>query len=1118
MTSSKKTFPPDPQWYKDAVIYELNVKSFSDGDDNGIGDFKGLISRLPYLQSLGVTAVWLLPFYPSPQRDDGYDIADYYGVNPEYGDLGDFREFMREARSRGIRVITELVVNHTSDQHPWFQRARAAKPGSWAREFYVWSGTPDKYRDARIIFKDFETSNWTWDAAAGAYYWHRFYHHQPDLNYENPAVQREIFKVVDFWFSLGVDGLRLDAVPYLYEAEGTNCENLPETHAFLKKLRAHIDARFKDKMLLCEANQWPEDAAAYFGAGDECQMAFHFPLMPRLFMSLWMEDSCAITDILEQTPAVPGNCQWAVFLRNHDELTLEMVTDEERDYMYRVYARDAKARINLGIRRRLAPLVGNNRRKVELLNFLLFSLPGTPVIYYGDELGMGDNYYLGDRNGVRTPMQWSPDRNAGFSKANPHKLFLPVIMDPEYHFEALNVENQEGNLSSLLWWMRRVITTRRQFRAFGRGAFEPAQSDNPKVLAFVRRHGEESILVVANLSRFSQSAALDLSRYAGCVPVEVFGGSEFPQVKEQPYQMTLGIHDYFWFQLRRPEAAAQTASEAALPELKLEEASWPGLLDSPERSALEKALPAYLRERRWFGGKARKMRRLKISSVVPTGEAAMPLALIEVLYTQGSPETYLLPLAWKEEAAAAGIIEASPGAAIAWLELSGKRGLLYDAAYDKAFHAAFLSLFFGKRRHCHGPEALVVEQNKKLLKAALVKNGLAQESRVIKAEQSNTSIIYGSVYFGKLFRRLEEGVNPDIEIGRRLTEGAKLPAIPPFMGAVTLHREGRFYGVVGLLQGYAPNQGDSWSYAVEQVSGYYERVLAGLPKMGPAPQPPDPLVTDPKEMPQLMGGLIGGVCLEMMSLLGRRTAEMHLALSSAGTDPDFCPEPFTRLYQRSVYQSMLGLTASTMRLLSRKLKDLPDAVRPVASLVLENKPAVIKSFQGILDRKISAKKIRIHGDFHLGQVLFTGKDFVIIDFEGEPAKPLGERRLKRSALRDAAGMLRSFHYAARAPFYLQKNIAAENMKILEPWAELWYSYVSAAFLHSYFKTAAGADFLPQDPAGTAALLRVFLAEKAVYELFYELNNRPDWISIPLQGLLQVIQPRPGETGKSIRPA
>ena len=484
-----------PLWYKDAIVYELHVRAFSDSDVDGVGDIRGLIDKLDYLHDLGVTAIWLLPFFPSPLKDDGYDVSDYVDIQPVFGNMSDFRALVEEAHQRGLRIIIELVLNHTSDQHPWFQRARRAPPGSRWRDFYIWSDTTNRYREARIIFKDSEQSNWSWDSVAKAYYWHRFYSHQPDLNYDNPAVHRAIINVVNFWLRLGVDGFRVDAVPYLYKREGTTCENLPETHVYLKGLRKHIDAKFKDRMLLAEANQWPEDAVAYFGDGDEFHMAFHFPLMPRMFMAIRMEDRFPILDILEQTPRVPDNCQWALFLRNHDELTLEMVADEERDYMYRVYAHDPVARLNLGIRRRLAPLLSNNRRKIELMNILLFSLPGTPVIYYGDEIGMGDNVYLGDRNGVRTPMQWSPDRNAGFSRTNPQKLYLPPIIDPEYHYESVNVENQQGNPDSLLWWMKRLIALRKRYRSLGRGTISFLQPENRKILAFIRQYQGEAILV-----------------------------------------------------------------------------------------------------------------------------------------------------------------------------------------------------------------------------------------------------------------------------------------------------------------------------------------------------------------------------------------------------------------------------------------------------------------------------------------------------------------------------------------------------------------------------------------------------------------------------------------------
>jgi maltose alpha-D-glucosyltransferase/alpha-amylase len=540
----------DPFWYKDAIIYELPVKSFCDGNGDGIGDFQGLCERLDYLRDLGVTCLWVLPFFPSPLKDDGYDIADYLSVHPAYGTLDDFERFLAAAHERRLRVIVELVLNHTSDQHPWFQRARSAPPGSPERAFYVWSDTDHRYRDARIIFIDTERSNWTWDAEAGAFYWHRFFHHQPDLNYDNPEVMREMLAVLDFWIDLGVDGFRLDAVPYLVERDGTNCENLPDTHAIIKAIRSHVDRRAPGCMLLAEANQLPNDVRAYLGEGDECHMAYHFPVMPRLFMALHLEDRHPIVEAMEQTPPIPESCQWALFLRNHDELTLEMVTDDERDYMYLAYSMDPQARLNVGIRRRLAPLVGNSRRRLELLVGILLSFPGTPIIYYGDEIGMGDNLHLGDRNGVRTPMQWTGDRNAGFSRAEPEGLYSPVITNPVYGYQAVNVEGEEHDTASLLHWMRNMIRLRRMFKVFGRGTTEFLQPANHKVLVYIRRYEEDVILCVANLSRTVQPVQLDLSRFSGFVPVEMLGYTEFPAIGDLPYFLTLGPYGFYWFELQ----------------------------------------------------------------------------------------------------------------------------------------------------------------------------------------------------------------------------------------------------------------------------------------------------------------------------------------------------------------------------------------------------------------------------------------------------------------------------------------------------------------------------------------------------------------------------------------
>src|SRR3984957_12642766 len=591
-TETKEVAKPGSSvWFKEALIYQLHIKTFCDANNDGIGDFQGLLSKLDYLKNLGVSTIWLLPFYPSPLKDDGYDIADCYSVNPSYGTLDDFRQFLDAAHNAGLRVITELVLNHTSDQHIWFQRSRRAVTGDPWRDYYVWSNDPQKYNEARIIFKDTESSNWTFDPVAGAYFWHRFYSHQPDLNYDNPEVRAAMLNVVDFWLDMGVDGLRLDAVPYLFEREGTSCENLPETHAYLQEVRAHIDQKYQDRMLLAEANQWPDDAVAYFGKGNECHMAFNFPIMPRIYMSLHMEDRYPIVDILDQTPSIPDNCQWAIFLRNHDELTLEMVTEEERDFMYRVYARDSRARLNLGIRRRLAPLLNNNRKKLELIHGVLLSMPGSPILYYGDEIGMGDNIYLGDRNGVRTPMQWSADKNAGFSRANPHSLYLPVNIDPEFHYEAVNAEVQETNLSSFLWWMRRIIAIRKRFPALGSGDFQMLAPANNKVLTFTRTYENECVLAVANLSRFVQPVELDLSAYQSRVPVELFGRTEFPVITDKPYFLTLAPHSFYWFSLEaiavaQVESAGAPVGAAARALLQVDD-DWSEIFQEDNRARLE---------------------------------------------------------------------------------------------------------------------------------------------------------------------------------------------------------------------------------------------------------------------------------------------------------------------------------------------------------------------------------------------------------------------------------------------------------------------------------------------------------------------------------------------------
>ncbi len=1050
-------------WYKDGIIYQTHVRAFFDSNDDGIGDFTGLTRRLDYLQDLGVDTIWLLPFYPSPLRDDGYDIANYTAVNPSYGTMADFKAFLREAHRRGLRVITELVINHTSDQHAWFQKSRRAKPGSPWRDFYVWNDTPDKYRDARIIFKDYETSNWTWDPVAKAYYWHRFFSHQPDLNFDNPAVHAALLKALDFWMDIGVDAFRLDAIPYLYEREGTTCENLPETHEYLKTLRAHIDQHHPGRMLLAEANQWPEDSLPYFGNGDECHMAFHFPVMPRMYMALAQEDRFPIIDIMAQTPAIPPSCQWAMFLRNHDELTLEMVTEEDRDYMWRTYANDRQARINLGIRRRLAPLMGNHRGRIHLMNGLLFSFPGTPIIYYGDEIGMGDNIYLGDRNGVRTPMQWSADRNAGFSRANPQKLFLPVIIDPQYHYEQVNVESQQNSPYLLLWWMKRLISTRKRYKAFGRGTMEFLHPENRKILAFVRRYEEETILVVANLSRLVQCFELDLSAFKGMVPVELSGGTHFPEVGDRPYFLNLGPFAFYWFALEK--AARETALSEDVPLLEAR-GKWNEVFAAP---ALGRTIARYIRSRRWFGGKTKTIANIRIRDHIALGSNM--LALLTVEYTDAEPDTYVLPL---------GITQARRSdEKIDTLIARLKDGcMLYEPVADEAFAQGLLTAI-GRR-----PSRTFKE----------LRGTGHLEAQVIRAEQSNTAIVYGQRLFVKLFRRIEPGENVDLEISRFLNEETDFRNTPRLAGALEYRPDHSEPMTLAMAQSYTPNSGDAWTYTLDAIGRYFERITSDAA----AAEKVKARTTDPDFARDVFGSYLTNA-----ELLGQRTAEMHLALASRDDVPGFAPEPFTPHYQRSIYQSMRTQIVQTLALLRRRAKDNPDAQE-----LLKHEADLQQRIRTILTNKIGGLRIRTHGDYHLGQVLFTGNDFVIIDFEGEPMRPLSERRIKRGALRDVAGMLRSFHYAPYAVFFGRTAggvIRAEDAALLETGAVFWHQWISAAFLRAYLDRSAGARHLPPTRDEVNVLLNAYLLEKALYEVIYELNNRPEWVRIPLRGVLDLLR-------------
>ncbi len=1104
MSEERTVLDDKLHWYKDAVIYELHIKAFNDGNCDGIGDFKGLMEKLDYLQDLGITAIWMLPFYPSPLKDDGYDIADYYNINPSYGDIKEFKQLLKEAHKRGLKIITELVINHTSDQHPWFQKARKAPKGSDKRNYYVWTDDPKQFKDARIIFQDFEASNWTWDPVAQQYYWHRFFHHQPDLNYDSPLVQEEVFRIMDYWCKMGVDGFRLDAVPYLFERDGTNCENLPETHAFLKKLRKYVDERYPGTLLLAEANMWPEDSAAYFGDGDECQMNYHFPVMPRMFMALQMEDRYPITDIFDQTPAIPDTCQWAIFLRNHDELTLEMVTDEERDYMYRVYVKDPKARINLGIRHRLAPLLENNRNKIQLLNSLLFTLPGTPVIYYGDEIGMGDNFYLGDRDGVRTPMQWTSDRNSGFSKANPQKLYLPLILDPQFHYESVNVEIQSRNTSSLLWWMKRVISTRKKYKAFGRGDMKFVTSENAKILSFTRSYGEQVMLVVANLSRFTQPAEINLDAYKGYVPVEILSRNRFPLVREdQPYFFTLGPYACQIFELEK--AQVETAQETVVHRLAMQK--WKDLAERETIEQLEKQiLPDYLMRLRWFGGKARGMENIRIvdHAHVPLQEGSAYFLLMEVSYREGLPDMYQLPVAFGTGPLAQKLQDNCPQSIITLLKVGEEEGVLYDAIYGIDLQQAIITNMGNHHVVPQNNGEIVFSGNKGLKQH--IEEQPQTKPKVLSAEQSNTSITYDGKYYLKIYRKVDRAINPDVEITQFLTNHAHFKHIPEFIGAIEW-KFGHETMVLGMMQEMVKSHSDGWEYMLDRLDHFNEKLLSNA-DLSQISQELKGSLIEPvafEEVPENIQELLEGTVAEHVNTLGIRTGEMHLALASGEDLPAFKSEEYSLHYQRSLFAGLQSLVRVAFSSLSKNIKKLPESVRLEAEEVLGMKEEILNVLKKVYSRKIDVSKIRIHGDYHLGQVLFTGKDFLILDFEGEPARSYSERRLKYSAMRDVAGMVRSFHYAAYGSLFLDNQIRQEDISKLLPFVEQWYHYISGFFMKAYLKTVGNASFIPKDLEGLEVLLQTFLLQKAIYELNYELNNRPTWVIVPLRSIKSIIK-------------
>ncbi len=1082
-------------WFKDAIFYELSVRAFYDSNGDGIGDFNGLIQKLDYLEDLGINTLWLLPFYPSPLKDDGYDVSDHYDVHPDFGTLSDFKAFIKEAHARGIKVITELILNHTSDQHLWFKRARKAKSGSRYREYYVWSDTPDKYSEARLIVQEDEPSNWSWDHEAKAYYWHRFYRHQPELNYDNPEVQMEMIKIIDFWMKMGVDGFRLASVPFLFEEEGTSCENLPQTHTFLKRIRAHIDKNYKNRVLIAEANLWPEDAAAYFGDGQECHMNFNYPLMPRLFLGLRTEDSYPIVDILEQTPDTPPNSQWALFLRNHDELGLEMVTEEEKDYLFKAYANDPHSKHNIGIRRRLAPLLNNDRRKIELLYTILFSLPGTPVMYYGDEIGMGDNIYLGDRFGVRTPMQWSMNVNAGFSNANPQMLYLPVISDPIYRYESVNVATQDENPSSLLWWIRQVIAMRKRLTVFGQGEMKFIDSSNSKVLCFLRSFDKQRIILVASLSQFSQVTTLNLTDFKDCDVTEVFSQNRFMNVGEGQYPITIGPYGYYWLQLDTVDKKIKPETSGELP-LFATDLSWEKVFNSynEKRQFERKILPGFMKKCRWFGGKARVISKMGIEKMIPlkvNGQTHY-LTLVEVHYVQRLPELYFLPLTFAPADTVIDRVEYHAQSVICRAEIQDEVGFVMDSSYDKGFRD-YLLLSMDKKSRVRFDDG-VLEFNSSVFNKIIIDDEV--DSKVLKADQSNTAIIYNDKYFFKFYRKLEREINPDLEIVRFLSENTSFSNSPKYAGSIEFKDNEDRVIVFGLLQEKVENQGEAWSMTTDSVGRFFERVITKA-KKEKLPKLINKSSIAFEEAPELIQEFIGRGFYERVVRLGQRTAEMHLALASDQSNPAFSAEQFTANYQRSLYSSLRKLVRDRFSLLESSLSKLNPEVRELAKKVLALESEVLDCFKEIYEVRIPAVKTRIHGDFHLGQVLFTGKDFVIIDFEGEPGFSFSERRLKKNPMKDVAGMMRSFQYAAFGKILLNENYRDRDMEFLESWAEQWQHYVSRFYFGAYLERMGLGKELSYE---NEVLIRTFLLEKAIYELGYELNGRPDWVVIPLRGI------------------
>lgn len=1101
MMSKAQPIQDDPLWYKDAVIYQLHVKSFFDSNGDGVGDLPGLISKLDYIASLGVNTIWLLPFYPSPRRDDGYDIADYRGVHPDYGTIADVRKLIRAAHARGLRIITELVVNHTSDQHPWFQRARAAKPGSAARNFYVWSDNDKAYAGTRIIFCDTEKSNWTWDPVANAYFWHRFYSHQPDLNYDNPQVLKEVLSVMRYWLDMGVDGLRLDAVPYLVEREGTNNENLPETHEVLKQIRAVIEAEYPGRLLLAEANQWPEDAQEYFGAGDECHMSFHFPLMPRMYMAIAQEDRFPITDIIRQTPDIPPTCQWAIFLRNHDELTLEMVTSRERDYLWNVYAAEPRARINLGIRRRLAPLLERDRRRVELMNSLLLSMPGTPVLYYGDELGMGDNVHLGDRDGVRTPMQWSPDRNGGFSRADPERLPLPVLMGPLYGYEAVNVEAQQRDPHSLLNWTRRLLAQRGQSHAFGRGTLRFIYAGNRKILAYLRQWEDTTILCVANLSNAAQPVELHMQEFSGRVPVEMLGGTPFPAIGELPYLLTLPPYGFYWMDLSQDAAPPgwHATAPAQMPELitlVLKNRGGAALTDASRATLEREILPQYLARQRWYpGSEAPARARLAYATPFASADGEFYWAEIEPEDgTTGMRAQAPFVLVWDETA----VIQY----AIARVRRGAEVGVLADAFLQPGFVRSTLRAMQasaeldGRSGGKPGDKPGVIRFLPEAGLAGMDFDG-DLDMHWLSGEQSNSSVIVGNAVILKLIRSVQPGLSPEAEMTRYLTR-AGYGNIPPLLGEVQrVDAEGVVH-TLAVAHGYVSNEGDAWSWTLD----YLKRTLANALLVG----------SSPEEFEETLEGYA-----VMAGTIGERLGQMHTLLAAPTDDADFQSRAASQTDADKRAEQVLALLDRAEKNLRATLDKLEEPSHACAEWFFEHHERLAKRVTEMAQAEVGAPWLRIHGDFHLGQVLVAQTDAYLIDFEGEPISSLEVRRSLASPYKDVAGMLRSFDYAAASiartdligGAHLDANAGADDVPAppvapaeqRDALLARFRQRASDAFLQGYTSVRGGDLAATGDREETLLILAQL--EKAAYEVSYEAAHRPDWISIPLCALTEL---------------